>query len=165
MERQSASCYFTKGAPSGFSPLREAAVEWVSHLRLVACRLTTHGSKPPSRAWVKGMGRRVCICYPGIAAHTPVGRRGACSGGHFWWSSVSQPVLISKTGLSEGFGELGLTAKALMPQFGKRKMAVLPGIQVGSGSTRKESTDADLGKGRGTDLIIHRRPRRKRTGN
>lgn len=46
--------------------------------------------------------------------HTPVGRRGACSGEHSWWSSVSQSICISKTGLSEGFGELGLTAKAMM---------------------------------------------------
>lgn len=52
-----------------------------------------------------------------------------------------------------------------MPQLGKQKMATLPDIQVGSGGTREESTDADLGKGRGTDLIIHRRPRRKRSGN
>lgn len=85
--------------------------------------LPTHGSMPSSFTWVKGMGRRawagtglgqVCICCPGIVTHTPAGRRGACSGEHSWWSSVSQSVCISKTGLSEGFGELGLTAKALM---------------------------------------------------
>ena len=47
--------------------------------------LPTHGSMPSSCTWVKGMGRKaragtglgqVCICCPGIAAHTSGQERG-----------------------------------------------------------------------------------------
>lgn len=123
MARQRESCYYTKEALSGFSPLQEVAGEPASHLRLQVCLCT--GVELQDLILVYGfqaweLVKRASATQESIHIHQPLGGQERDMRYETLLVDFTQSVHVSTvhTVQSEGFGEYGLTNKAMNSAVG-----------------------------------------------